>query len=386
MSDLPDPPPAHLAGLEMLADPTVVVSADGVVVYANPSAQKLLAPDGGEVAGQPAEKVLALRAEDGGDWWQQLDPAVGATAPRSPSEVELSLMVGEQTRPVAVTGARVEGGPDSGGLVLSVRNADLRRQRDEARSDLVSTVSHELRSPLTSVKGFTQTLLAKWDRFTDAQKQQMLATVNEDADRVTRLLGELLSAARLDAGRLQLKRQMVRLDELAGQVVHRLEAGPARDRTISIALPALPELYADPDRIRQILTNLLENALKYTDGDITVTATEEEECVTVAVCDTGPGIDPAHRADVFSRFARLPGEKRPGTGLGLYITKGLVEVHGGRIWVSGEPGEGATFRFTLPKGGLELAGIDTGALRAYRDRTDDSADEAQTSPRTDVAP
>jgi signal transduction histidine kinase len=245
-----------------------------------------------------------------------------------------------------------------------MRRVDARRRRDIARADLVSTVSHELRSPLTSVKGFTKTLLAKWDRFTDDQKKQMLATVNEDADRVTRLLGELLSVSRIDAGRLQLKRQMVRLDQVIPAVVAKIGAGIGQGRSLVVDIGALPELYADPDRLEQVLTNLFENAVKYTDGSVTVTAAEDPDTVTVSVSDQGEGIEAEDLDAIFTKFFRRPGEKRQGTGLGLYITKGLIEAHGGEIRVTSTMGEGSVFSFTVPKGGLELAGIDLDALRS----------------------
>ncbi|HUG85082.1 MAG TPA: ATP-binding protein [Euzebya sp.] len=359
--------PAHLAGLELLADPALAVAADGTITYANPQACRLLGEALDQLIGSAAEKKLRLRAADGGDWWQFADP-LRADARHLPriAEQELTLQVGGTARAVALTGARVpnaEGGTD--GLVLTLRRAEARRRRDAARSDLVSTVSHELRSPLTSVKGFTKTLLAKWDRFTDDQKKQMLATVNEDADRVTRLLGELLAVSRIDAGRLQLKRQMVSLDVLIPRVVDRVQAGRVGPRrTIAVTIGEVPDLYADPDKLEQVLSNLLENAIKYTLGPITVAADEEDDHVTVSITDVGEGIEPENQAAIFTKFFRRPGEKRQGTGLGLYITKGLVEAHGGEIWVTSESGAGSVFSFTVPKGGLELAGIDLDALRA----------------------
>ncbi len=357
-------PPAHLAGLQLLADPAVVVGADQTVVYVNPSASRLLGLEPANVIGLPARKVVCLRTEDGMDWWDADDPLrVEGGLPGMAAEQELNLIVHTKPHPVAVTGVRFEDGPDGDGLVITLRGAKARRERDEARSDLVSTVSHELRSPLTSVKGFTRTLLAKWDRFSDDQKKQMLATINEDADRVTRLLEELLSVARLDVGRLQLKRQMVQLEPLIPRVVHHVQAGIGQGRRIDVHIDRVPALYVDPDRMEQVLVNLLENAIKYTEGDIVLTAAESGDVVTVSVSDVGPGIAPDLQRAVFGKFFRGPRQTRPGNGLGLYITKGLVEAHGGEIWITSEGGNGATFSFTLPQGGLELGGIDSLALR-----------------------
>lgn len=374
------PPPGHLAGLELLPDPAVVVSHDETVIYVNPPAVRLLDREVAQIIGFPARKVVRLRTEEGIDWWECADPLnAAAEAEAESTEIELNLVVKAQPHPVALMTARVSTEEKRDGLILTLRGAAARRRRDEARSDLVSTVSHELRSPLTSVKGFTRTLLAKWDRFTDDQKKQMLATINEDADRVTRLLGELLYVARLDAGRLQLRRQMVQLQAAIPRVVHHVRAGIGRGRSIEVHLDQVPELYVDPDRLEQILVNLLENAIKYTDGLIRVTATRSAELVTVSVSDEGEGIDPALHHAIFKKFSRRPGEARPGNGLGLYITKGLVEAHGGEIWVTSEPGAGATFSFTLPRGGLELGGVDIEALRGTV--TDQAG---TTAPRTDT--
>jgi hypothetical protein len=200
-------------------------------------------------------------------------------------------------------GGRAGGGPrprrrgGAGGGVGGGR-APPRRRLEATRSDLVSTVSHELRSPLTSVKGFTKTLLAKWDRFTDEQKQQMLSTVNEDADRVTRLLGELLDVSRIDAGRLQLKRQMVDLSELMDRVLERVNGGSGADRVVA-ELDPLPKLYVDPDKIKQVVLNLVENGLKYSEGPVSVTAARRAGD-TVLVTVTGVKVTPdLRKARVF---------------------------------------------------------------------------------------
>jgi hypothetical protein len=297
--------------------------------------------------------------EAGIDWWDCTRPLRGdARLIRRIAETELRMKAADgRLRPIVVTAAR-HPGPDGGLdlLVLSLRRGERRHRLDAARSDLVSTVSHELRSPLTSVKGFTKTLLAKWDRFTDAQKRQMLATVNEDADRVTRLLSELLDVSRIDAGRLQLRRQMVDLAAIVDRVLTRAEALGGAGRLVS-DLPDLPRLYADPDKLEQVLTNLVENGLKYGEGQLTVSAIVRPDVVQVTVADQGEGIEPAHLLHIFTKFFRRPGERRTGTGLGLYISKGIVQAHGGRIWAETERGVGARFCFTLPRGGLERAGI-----------------------------
>jgi signal transduction histidine kinase len=356
----PEPAPQDWSGLDLLPDATLVCDGEGIVVHVNPLAARLLAVDREQVRGKTVHDAAPLVDETGADWWSCAHALDGDARllPRIP-EADL-ILTGRRghSRPVLVTGAR-HAGPDGRVelLVLSLRKGNRRRRLDAARSDLVSTVSHELRSPLTSVKGFTKTLLAKWDSFSDAQKRQMLATVNEDADRVTRLLGELLDVSRIDAGRLHLRRQMVDVPVIAGRVVERLAVGAAGPRLVSQFDEGLPRLYADPDKVEQIFTNLIENALKYGGGTIVVRGREHDEEVRFGVIDEGDGIAEQHLRSIFTKFFRRAGERRSGTGLGLFITKGLVEAHGGRIWAESRPGQGAAFHFTLPKGGLELAGV-----------------------------
>jgi signal transduction histidine kinase len=350
-------PTEDFGALDLLPDPTLVVAQDGTIAHCTPLAARLLGRPAVDLAGKPAAEVVGLVDEAGLDWWECTRPleADAALLPRI-AETDLMLTaVDGRSRPVVLTGARHAGAGATRLLVLSLRRGERRRRLDAARSDLVSTVSHELRSPLTSVKGFTKTLLAKWDRFNDEQKKQMLATVNEDADRVTRLLGELLDVSRIDAGRLQLRRQMVDVGEVIARVVERARsAGDEEQDRLAAWAGTAQRTYADPDKLEQVLTNLVENALKYGAGAVTVTIEEREELLRVSIADEGRGIEMVHLGHIFTKFFRRPGERRTGTGLGLYISKGIVEAHGGRIWAESPDDAGATFHFTLPKGGLEL--------------------------------
>ena len=352
------------ATLRLLPDPAVVVDPDGRVSECTPLAARLLRTTPDQVSGRPVADVLPLADEAGNDWWKfarplDLDPH---RYPRVPAQDLLLTTADGSVRPVIVTASRVAG--DDGSLahfLVVLRRAEVQQRLDMARSDLVSTVSHEIRSPLTSVKGFVKTLLAKWDRFNDDQKRQMLATVDEDADRVTRLLGELLDVSRIDAGRLQLRRQMIDAPVIAERVAERLRTADEGHEIVCEFPDDFPRLYADPDKVEQVLTNLVENALKYGAGRTTIAGTVEEEHVTIVVSDQGQGIPSQYLTQIFTKFFRRAGERRTGTGLGLYITKGIVEAHGGRIWATSEVGAGTQMHLTLPRGGLELAGIDVPA-------------------------
>ena len=229
----------------------------------------------------------------------------------------------------------------------------------------MSTVAHELRSPLTSVKGFTATLLAKWGRFTDDQKRVMLETVNADADRVTRLITELLDVSRIESGRMEVHRQLVDMPDRARKIIAgRVAAGDAEDRFRLEVHDGLPETWLDADKIDQILGNLVENAVRHGAGTVTIVveparleAAERRDptrspfpCATRARASRPtwrPGCSASSGAASPAAAAAGAGG---GTGLGLYIVKGLVEAHGGTIGVRRAPGGGAEFRFIMPAG------------------------------------
>ncbi len=367
--------PPGIEALDLLPDAVIVVAGDGTVRHITPLAERLLGRRSAEVVGLSARVAVPLTDGAGLSWWERQRPleADPRLLPRI-AEAELTLTASDgRSRPVVLTGARHGKDGAVEWLFLSLRRGERRRRLDAARSDLVSTVSHELRSPLTSVKGFTKTLLAKWDRFNDAQKRQMLETVNEDADRVTRLLGELLDVSRIDAGRLQLRRQMVDLAEVIAKVVERIRASNEDGDRVVAEVGGLPPTYADPDKLEQVLTNLVENGLKYGSGTVRITQSEQEELIRISISDEGKGIDEGHLEHIFTKFFRRPGERRTGTGLGLYISRGIVEAHGGRIWAESPEGAGAVFHFTLPKGGLELAGIPVERSARERGRAEGNA-------------
>jgi signal transduction histidine kinase len=273
---------------------------------------------------------------------------------------ELHLVAGGEPSPVDLTASFLRDG--TGRVVQAVcvlRDASARHRGDSQRGELISTLAHELRSPLTSVKGFTSTLLHRWERFSDEQKREMLATVNMDADRVTRLIRELLDVSRIDAGRLELRRTEFDLAAMVSGIVGRFDLQHDGHR-FEIAFPGdFPRVYADPDKIEQVLTNLVENAVKYSDGgEVAVTGAVTDTEVEVAVRDHGVGIPADQLPLIFTKFYRRAGSAAPsGTGLGLFIARGLVEAHAGRIWAEAAPGGGTILRFRLPRGGLELAGI-----------------------------
>ncbi|MFF3847484.1 ATP-binding protein [Streptomyces sp. NPDC002328] len=350
-------PPGDAAGLGVdpddLPDGLVVADEHGHVVCFNAAAERITAVSAEDALGSRLEQALPLEDLEGRRWWQLTDPYGGlATRTRQP-ERNLLLPGG---REVLVSARYVRGEPTGPvrRVVVSLRDTEARRRTERSHAELIATVAHELRSPLTSVKGFTATLLAKWSRFTDDQKRLMLETVDADADRVTRLIAELLDISRIDSGRLEVRRQPVDMGAAVGRHIQAyVAAGQPADRFLLRVEQPLPALWADPDKVDQVLSNLIENAVRHGEGTVTIDVTPapspregEDVGTSVIVSDEGAGIPEESMNRVFTRFWR--GSKRGGTGLGLYIVKGIVEAHGGAITVGRAQGGGAEFRFTLP--------------------------------------
>ncbi|HLI28839.1 MAG TPA: ATP-binding protein [Chloroflexota bacterium] len=239
-------------------------------------------------------------------------------------------------------------------LFAEAREVDTLRELDRVKSELLQTVSHELRTPLGAIKGFTTTLMEHDSRLTREEKLEFLEIIDQESDRLRGLIEDLLDMSKIDAGVLQLDRQAVQLSKLVAEAVKAV-ASRSPEHRFEVAVP--PELFADADprRIRQVLHNLLENAVKYSPdgGVIRITGRRDASgWLVLSVRDQGIGIPRQHLARVFDRFHRIDtdvGRRVGGSGLGLAICRGIVEAHGGRIWVeSAGEGQGSEFSFTLP--------------------------------------
>jgi signal transduction histidine kinase len=222
----------------------------------------------------------------------------------------------------------------------------------------VATVAHELRSPLTGVKGFVQALLNRWDKLSDEQRKLMLTTVNADADRLTRLIAELLDVARLDTGRLSLYRRPSDAVVLVRRVVESVQAGTSRVIELTADLDLEP-ISVDPDKFTQVVTNLIENAVRHGEGlvKVDVTGTDgvdgAEGGVRITVDDEGEGIPSEIRMRVFTKFWKHG--VRGGTGLGMYLVNGLVRAHGGWVSIGDAPSGGARIVIWWPRAISESA-------------------------------
>ena len=218
-------------------------------------------------------------------------------------------------------------------------------------AEMISKIAHELRSPLTSVKGFSSTLIRRWDRFSDEQKFQFVETIHADAERMGRIVSEVLDLARMESGRLELHLQNVDLAALATQAAAHHAALPGADR-VNVEIGDGLLAHADPERLGHVLGNIIENGIKFSDeGPIVVAGRSLGDSVEVTITDQGVGIEPERLGSVFSGPGPTGQKATPsGTGLGLYLSKRLVDAHGGSMSVTSEPGRGSTFVVTLPAG------------------------------------
>ncbi|MFO7741293.1 MAG: ATP-binding protein [Anaerolineae bacterium] len=251
-------------------------------------------------------------------------------------------------------------------VALAIQNARLRRKLQEARAleeanrlkgELLSILAHEMRTPLTSIKGYSTALLLQEASFDPEAQREFLEIIDEECDTLESLIHDLLESSIIDAGLLKLEPQPIMLPKLSKETINEI-AHRTDDHRFMVDFPEdFPIVDADPDRIRQVLRNLLDNAVKYSpDGGLVITRGEcAEDEIVVSVADQGVGISPEHLNRLFDKFFRVDsglGHHVVGSGLGLPISRTIVEAHGGRIWAESKVGQGSTFYFTLPLGGV----------------------------------
>ncbi|HLI06669.1 MAG TPA: ATP-binding protein [Ktedonobacteraceae bacterium] len=339
-------------------------SADGIltvdnalrIIDFNPAMERLTGWREDEVLGRFYYEVLRAKDMQGNEIGLQDSPLLQALAGNSVANREMYISARDgQLFPVRVTASWVRsswGEPMNG--ILNVRDITREREEEEQRSTFISVVSHELQTPIAIIKGYASTLARPDATFEPASIRTRLEAIEEEADRLNKLVGNLLYASRIEAGGLQMEIVPLDLANLIEGVVRRLQA-KAPDVSINLDIPDnLPTVMADRDRIEEVLQNLLDNAIKYSPHErviqVTCRATGEE--VVVSVADRGMGISLRDQEQIFQRFRRGRDSSTyslPGAGLGLYISKAIIEAHGGHIWVESTLHEGSKFSFSLPR-------------------------------------
>jgi signal transduction histidine kinase len=342
--------------LSSLVDGLALFDAEGKIAFWNPRAQGIFGWSTAEMIGLNTAEVfqrMAMRTSSPDMVAAQLARAMGAQDDEATVEMTLPPLSGPIARAIVARFFPVcdLAGTLSGTGIL-LRDVTREREANAMKTQLLSTVSHELRTPLASIKGFATTLLRQDVRWDEATQRDFLRIIEEEADRLTEIIDNLLDMSQVEAGVLRVKKESTQLRQLIREVVDEMRMRTEAHYFV-VDLPSeLPRVWADARRIRQVLTNLIGNAIKYTKaGQITVAFEVEQDHVVVSVSDQGEGIPPEYRDKIFERFFQVDGastRRVGGSGLGLAISRGIVEAHHGKIWVESAVGKGSTFRFTLP--------------------------------------
>jgi len=364
--------------LESIADGVIVSDAADQVVLINDAALAILNVERSDVVGRPFGQIIAHMAPTGeigiiGTLTETSPYSITAVFQTSDRIVQTSMTpvenyAGAQMGVVAVLRditALAEAEAEREQLLADLKEhsrrleeaADKLREMDRLKSQFIANMSHELRTPLNAIIGFSSVMLKEIDGPLSDMQREDLEAINKSGKHLLSLITDILDISQIWAGKMELALGEVDLPKMIADAIA-IAAPLIGDKPIKLTQtldPDLPVIRADEKRARQILVNLLTNAIKYTErGQVTVSASHDDGRVVISVSDTGIGIPPEHQETIFEEFSRVDSSstrKVDGLGLGLSISRRLVGLHGGQIWVKSEPGAGSTFYFTLPVDG-----------------------------------
>ena len=328
--------------LDYVADGVFLVDAEGVLQLWNPAAVA--------ITGIPAEAALGRSVEEVLSRWEALAPALTiASAPAvSSGPATLPFEIEDRELWLSIAGVR-----SADGTVYAFCDRTEEQRLEELEADFIAIVSHELRTPIAAVHGAARTLEREDVDFTDDLRGRLLSIISDQSERLAHLVNNILLTSQVDAERLVLASEQVDVSDVARRVIDATRAHAPDEVSIElVAPPELAPVSTDRDKLRQVLANLVGNAVKYSQGAgrVEVRLDSDRDHVLIAVRDEGLGIPPAEQERIFEKFHRLPSTNRAvsGTGLGLYICRELVGRMGGRIWVESNEGTGSTFFVELP--------------------------------------
>ncbi len=339
-----------LAALQNFTEGVLLVNAAGQIVLLNRRARALLGLDAAEWVGAAATdfyRALTERAALGAD----LAPRFENYARRAVETPGFEFALGATfSKTIAAQWFPLD---DAGAYGALWRDVTRPQALEQMRNQLLATVSHELRTPLASIKGFATTLLRQDVRWDEATQREFLRIIEEESDRLEELIDNLLDMSQVEAGALRIHAEPLYLRRLVREAVEQAQRRTEAHWFVVDLPEELPRVWADPRRIRQVLSNLLENAVKYSPegGEIAVRCEVDDANVIVSIADPGVGIPQELRERVFDPFFQVDGSstrQMGGSGLGLAIVKGIIAAHHGAIWVEAAPEHGSIFRFTLP--------------------------------------
>jgi signal transduction histidine kinase len=340
--------------LDSAADGILILSPGHTVERCNPAFAHLVDKHVEEIQGQSSESILRWASRPQG---MTLEEAEAGGWPLT-SQANLYLE-GDLVRdnmlppiPIGITYAPLISDGKLTNIIATLRDITRFRQADELKSTFISIISHELKTPVALIKGYVSTLRredAKWDA---SIVQDSLEIIEEEADRLTSMIENLLDASRLQAGGLSIKRSDICIPDFCNRLAKRFQTQTKQHRFLIDFPDDFPIILADETRIEQVVSNLLSNAMKYAPkGDIVINGQIRPETIVICVSDQGPGIAAPDIPHIFDRFYRAPDMARntKGAGLGLYLTRAIVEAHGGHIWVDTESSKGTRICFSLPR-------------------------------------
>lgn len=340
--------------LDTLSDGMLIINAENRIERCNPAFARMLGKPIEEIQSRLHEEVIHWARRPEGLTLEQAESGGWPLTPHAHLYVEgdLKRIDPEPALPVGITYAPLIS-PEGGllNIIATVRDITRYRQAEELKSTFISIISHELKTPVALIKGYVSTLRredAQWDQ---EIVQDSLEVIEEEADRLAGLIENLLDASRLQAGGMALKRSDILLPDLARRLAKRLQVQTSRHTIVVDFPPDFPILLADETRLEQVISNLINNSIKYAPaGEIRISGSLRQDSAIICVSDEGPGIAPEDIPHIFDRFYRAPQMARQtkGAGLGLYLARAIIEAHDGRIWVDSEPGKGVRICFSLP--------------------------------------
>jgi len=341
--------------LDSAADGILILNHAHVIEHCNPAFARMMGIPRNQIRNHSHEEIIRWQKRRDGLSLEQAEAGGWPLTPNATLYVEGDMIRnGGMPLPVGITYAPLLSADGNLlNIVATVRDITRFREADELKSTFISVISHELKTPVALIKGYVSTLRredASWDR---EIVQDSLAVIEEEADRLTELIENLLDASRLQAGALAINLADVALDVLVRRIAERFGVQSTSHEFIVDFPDHFPIILADEDRLAQVLNNLISNSMKYSPhgGEIRISGQVRSEQVIVCVSDQGPGIDAGDIPHIFDRFYRSKDASRTtkGAGLGLYLARAVVEAHGGRIWVDPRPGDGARICFSLPR-------------------------------------
>jgi PAS domain S-box-containing protein len=350
-------------------DAIITNGTDGRIATWNPAAERLFGFTAREAIGQPLG--LTVPPEYDEERRQFLDHVRAADTPRTLEtkrrrkdgslvdvEIVATTMHDAAGAPIGTVSIvrdiseRTRDAAALAELVAELQDANRKLAHvNQTKSDFVSMISHEFRTPLTSIRGFSE--LLETEELTSEEVRAFAHTVNQNAIRLTRMIGDVLDLDALEAGHREIRREPFQLNLLVLRVLDALQSMTEGHRISTLLDPALPPIRGDADLLERVITNLVANAVKYspTGGPITLTTAPRHNDVELTVADAGMGVPPDHRETIFSRYGRIARPEQEGiegTGLGLPIARHILEVHNGRIWVEDNTPAGSIFHVVLP--------------------------------------